>query len=251
MLKVPKTESLFRPQQVNTHQVTLGDTLWRGYAASNVLLLGDSFTNIYSMQAMGWGESSGFAEHLSRALGQDIDVIARNSDGAFATRELLQYDLAHGRDRLAGKKVVVWEFAARELSSGNWKLIPLQVRQPSKSEFYVPPSGSRVEVTATVLETSTVPQPGTVPYKDHIMALHLVDLNGLTNNRATDVLAYTWSMRDNEWTAAASLRAGEHIHVQLRAWNDVAAELGKFNRSELDDPALQLEEPAWADLLKE
>jgi hypothetical protein len=69
---------------------------------------------------MGWGESAGFAEHLSRALGlRAIDCIVRNSNGAFATREILSQELARGRDRLAGKKLVVWEFAARELAFGD------------------------------------------------------------------------------------------------------------------------------------
>jgi alginate O-acetyltransferase complex protein AlgJ len=30
-------------------------------------------------------------------------------------------ELTTGEDRLAGKKVVIWEFAARELAVGNWK----------------------------------------------------------------------------------------------------------------------------------
>jgi alginate O-acetyltransferase complex protein AlgJ len=50
-----------------------------------------------------------------------VDVIAQNDSGAFATRKLLSEALGAGEDRLAGKKVVIWEFAARELSVGDWR----------------------------------------------------------------------------------------------------------------------------------
>jgi len=94
-----------------------------------------------------------------------------------------------------------------------------------------------------------VPRPGTVPYKDHIEALHLVDVmpedsRGEAASHSQAVV-YLWSMRDNEWTSAARLRPGERVKLRLRPWSDVSAQYEKFNRTELDDPALQLEEPVW------
>jgi alginate O-acetyltransferase complex protein AlgJ len=44
-----------------------------------------------------------------------VDRITQNDEGAFATRQLLQRD----PDRLTGKRVVVYEFAARELALGD------------------------------------------------------------------------------------------------------------------------------------
>ena len=85
-----------------------------------MLLLGDSFTNIYSLASMGWCDSAGLADQLSYSLGRPLDRIVQNDDGAFATRALLQ---RAGPERLAGKRVVVWQFAARELVSGDWKVI--------------------------------------------------------------------------------------------------------------------------------
>jgi hypothetical protein len=70
---------------------------------------------------MGWGESAGLAPQLALALGRPIDVIAQNDAGAFATRQLLARELAAGEDRLAGKRVVIWQFAVRELGVGDWK----------------------------------------------------------------------------------------------------------------------------------
>jgi alginate O-acetyltransferase complex protein AlgJ len=57
-------------------------------------------------------------------------------------------------------------------------------------------------------------------------------------------------MRDNVLTAAARLRPGNHVTLRLRPWADVADQFEKINRSEIDDPAVQLEEPTWGELIK-
>ncbi len=122
MLKLPDDQSLFQPQATTIEKVL--DAAGAPFApdpAGDVLLLGDSFTNIFSQAPMGWGEAAGFAPHLALALGRPIDVIAQNDAGAFATRQLLARELAAGEDRLAGKRVVIWEFAMRELGVGDWK----------------------------------------------------------------------------------------------------------------------------------
>ena len=59
--------------------------------SSPVLLLGDSFTNIYSAPQMGWGPH-GLPEHLAYHLGKRVELIARNDAGAYATREMLKSD---------------------------------------------------------------------------------------------------------------------------------------------------------------
>jgi hypothetical protein len=60
-----------------------------------------------------------------------------------------------------------------------------------------------------------------------------------------------WGMRDNTWTAAADLRPGHELTVTLRPWDDVAAELERINRSELEDAALALEPAAWGEPARE
>jgi alginate O-acetyltransferase complex protein AlgJ len=247
LLGLPESQQYFRPQTVTIHQVPAGTGLWRPSADAGVLLLGDSFANIFSLEAMGWGEAAGFAEHLSRALGKPLDCILRNSDGSFATREQLQRELALGRDRLAGKKIVVWEFAARELSIGDWKLLPLDLGTPPPSKFFTPEPGHEKTITGTVAAISSVPRPGTVPYAEHILTAHLVDLDGAD---ATQALVCTWSMSAQKWTSAARLRPGDRVKLKVRAWSDVSAQYEKINRSELSDAALQLEEPVWGEIVE-
>ncbi|MBA2742967.1 MAG: hypothetical protein H0U43_01395 [Chthoniobacterales bacterium] len=251
MLKLPETQRLYPPESATTHQVIVGNGLWRPSADADVLVLGDSFANIFSLEALGWGESAGFVEHLSVSLGgRPLDCILRNSDGAFATREILARDLARGHDRLAGKKLVIWEFAARELAFGNWKAIDLKLGTPIASRFFAPAPGQVFDVTGTIEAISAAPRPGAVPYKDHIIAAHLVDLEivGGPHSDTIESLVYLMSMMDNKWTPAARLRAGDRVKLRLRAWSEVADQKEQINRSDLDDPELQLEEPAWAEL---
>lgn len=253
MLKLPPSQNFYRPEKVTIHEVLSGNALWHPTKDADILLLGDSFSNIFSLETAGWGESAGFAEHLSRALGgRPLDCILRNGEGANATREILSRDLARGRDRLAGKKLVVWEFVERELAIGDWKLLEMKLGEPPPARFFVPKTNEEVVVSGTVEAISTVPRAGTLPYKDHILALHLTDLtvdSGREQERL-ESLVYLWSMRDNVLTPAAHLRQGDHVILRLRAWTDVSDRYEKINRSEVEDPTVQLQEPCWGEILK-
>jgi len=133
MLKLPDDQSYFQPQAVTVHQVQDTDgNAWDSDPKADVLLLGDSFSNIFSLEGMGWGAAAGLGPQLSLALGRPIDVIAQNDSGAFATRQALARELAAGLDRLQGKRVLIWEFASRELSVGDWK--PIDWSAPARKE---------------------------------------------------------------------------------------------------------------------
>jgi hypothetical protein len=124
MLGLPEGQTLFRPFTEIIHEVDdeKGAPLEPSEKGS-VLLMGDSFTNVFTLEQMGWGVSAGLGPHLALALDRDVDVIARNDAGAHATRQLLFNALGGGEDRLAGKTVVVWELASRELTVGDFKPI--------------------------------------------------------------------------------------------------------------------------------
>ena len=120
MLDLPEEQALIGTETVTIRQVVDADgTPWRSSPDAQVLVLGDSFSNIYSLASMGWGTGAGFVEHLSLALQQPVDRIVQNDAGAYATRELLE---RAGAERLKGKKFVVWQFATRELVLGDWRV---------------------------------------------------------------------------------------------------------------------------------
>ena len=248
MLRLPPGQTFYTPETVTVRQVTDGERLWRPSPSADVLLLGDSFSNIFSLDGMGWGEAAGFAEHLGLALGRPIDALRRNDAGAWATRNMLAGELRRGNDRLAGKKLVIWEFAARELSGGDWKLIPLELGEKQPATFFVPPDGASPVVRGVVAAAASAPRPGAVPYRDHIVMVHLTDLEGVEGqSERSEAVVLMWSMRDNVWTHAARYRPGERITVRLRPWVEVSETLDAINRSELDDDDLLLADPCWGE----
>ena len=93
ILEVPSNSGLFAPQTVEITQLLPGSALSRGDDASSVLLLGDSFTNIYHRQEMEWGDGAGLGEQLMLRLGTGVQVIAINGGGATAVRESLAQNL--------------------------------------------------------------------------------------------------------------------------------------------------------------
>jgi alginate O-acetyltransferase complex protein AlgJ len=122
MLDLPRDTALYPPETVWLRRVLLpDDSLWRSTRESDVLVLGDSFANIYSLESMGWGTSAGFVEQLSYALRRPVDRLVQNDEGAVATRAMLQRD----PERLAGKRVVLYQFAVRELAQGDWQVLRL------------------------------------------------------------------------------------------------------------------------------
>lgn len=249
MLKLPAGQKVFPSEKVQLRQVLAGGQLWRPAADAEVLFLGDSFANIYSLEPMGWGESAGFVEHLSLALGLPVDAITRNDGGSHATREMLANELKRGTDRLEGKKLVIWEFAARELSSGDWKELSMDLGVKRDMETYVPAEGRTVAAEGIVRAVSPSPRPGSVPYKDHILMLHLTDLKSTGDPAAAgkDAIVYIWSMRENVSTPASRFRPGDTVRLRLRPWSDVTGKYEAINRSELDGEEFMLATPTWAE----
>ncbi len=249
MLDLPQRWNPYPDESVAIERVLQTDgSLWQVEKSAEVLVLGDSFSNIYSLDAMGWGESAGFVEHLGHSLQQPVDRIVRNDQGAFATRQILSRELARGRDRLAGKKVVVYQFATRELAFGDWRLLPLQLKQPAPSDFLRVTAGRKVQVRGIVQEVSAVPRPGSVPYRDHVVSIHLVDITQDDKAEAfSHAVVFMRSMTDNIWMPAARIRPGDELELTLSNWSDVADELDGLNRSELNELELQLQEPVWGE----
>ena len=248
MLRLPEDQDIYKKERATIHQVlSAGGELWRVTKNADVLLLGDSFTNVFSVGAMGWGESAGLAEQLSFYLQRPVDCLARNDNGSFVTREMLSLELARGRDRLAGKRVVVYQFAARELAIGNWKIVEMKLGEERPSRFVTPKPGEQMTVTGVIEEISPVPKPGSVPYKDHIVSIHLRDLEP----GGGQAIVYMWSMRDNKWTPAARYRAGKGLTLRLKSWYDVSDKLDAIKRSQLSADELNWEDPCWGEEQKE
>lgn len=265
MLSLPEGQTRFPPERVTTAPVTRSPGADAG--AAEVLLLGDSFSNVYSSReafaqqvdgaALDWGESAGLAEQLAFALQRPVDRIVRNAGGSHATRDALAREVARaageGRDRLADVRVVVYQFAMRELAQGDWKEIALAPPPAPGAHGHAEAAGPSLRrLRGTVAARSEVPRPGTVPYRDAVFAVHLRDVEAAGEGGATppaEVVVYLFGMRDDRWTAAAGWKPGESVELAVRAWDDpgVQQRYASYNRTELDDFDLLILPSFWAE----
>lgn len=127
MLTLPPGQDWIHPQTISAQMVSdRGGKRWRSSRGSEILLLGDSFSNVFSDPTLGWGAGAGLGEQLSYHLQRPLDKVAVNAGGALQGRQQLQRELSAGVDRLASKKVVVYQFATRELSQGDWRMVELR-----------------------------------------------------------------------------------------------------------------------------
>ena len=80
------------------------DGLGRPDANAEILLLGDSFANIYSLPTLGWGGGAGLAAQLSAELGRPVDTLTINDNGSYATRAALASAIRRGPRPLGGQE---------------------------------------------------------------------------------------------------------------------------------------------------
>lgn len=117
MLDLPATAPARPEVEVTIHPLSG----WAPDPDAPVILLGDSFTNIYSDPQLGWGAGAGLAEQLAARIGP-LDLVASNDGGVNGTRQAL----ARRRGRLDSKTTVIWQFAARDLTAkaDDWAVVP-------------------------------------------------------------------------------------------------------------------------------
>jgi alginate O-acetyltransferase complex protein AlgJ len=270
MLKLTANQKVFEPQTVTVEEV-IDEGTGRPVQASpdaDILLIGDSFTNIYSQADLGWGAGAGFAEYLAYRLGRPLDVIALNGGGAWRGRaELARSENAR---RLGRKKAIVYEFAIRDFTSEDWRVVPMvnpiaggdsadvpqvvqPVKQPApnpaaspKSEHSAtvnprpessPPKDVPLVVTGTILKTSKVPAPRTAPYKDCLTFIKIRVDNLVSGTYAdSELIAAFWAMKDNEWLPAASYAVGDKVRLTLMPLNKTEPQIRSMQRADdLDD----------------
>ncbi|OGU10765.1 MAG: hypothetical protein A2075_06325 [Geobacteraceae bacterium GWC2_58_44] len=245
MLKGSK-EYGYGKERVELRQIRQPDgTPWSASPDAEILFLGDSYANIFSLDGMGWGTGSGLVEQLGFHLRRPVDSILINDKGSFTTRQQLGNELKRGQDRLAGKKVVVYEFAARELALGNWKLIDLslgkraerpQTAAAAQAVEAAKAAPDGVQVEGVIEEITRPPRPGSTAYKDAVIAIHLKQVtSGGKPFAGSQIVVFCWGMRDDVATAATRYRRGERVALKLRPWSQVERKYGSYQRIELQN----------------
>ncbi|MCP4663889.1 MAG: hypothetical protein GY856_51550 [bacterium] len=138
-LRLPSWQNLFPRETVQIAPVVGIRPQGEPGEDAEILVLGDSFTNVYS-QGLDWGTDAGLAEQLAFHLERRVDRLAVNAGGASGSRQLLAREPA----RLARTKLVVFQFAMRELAVGDWLLItlPAHPSEPNADDRVATSEGS-------------------------------------------------------------------------------------------------------------
>lgn len=233
MLGLPAGQRLEPPMELELHPVAWKSTgeLVTPDSDSEVLLLGDSLTNVFSNPEQGMGQAAGLPEQLAFELDRAIDVIALDGKSATGVREAL----ARRPDGLKGKQIVVWQFGVRMLALGDGEWRRVEMPAP-KAEGANPPDvtgnvAPPVTVVGTLMEATRID-----PAKwDYPFCL------GVMEYKVEQVVAGKVD-GDRVWVAFPILD-----HHQATAANSFP--IGARHRLELEDVKLHydLEKVSWGD----
>ena len=240
MLQLPENQKRFRDESVVVKSVLRADgdpVSWHN--DSRILVLGDSFCNIFSLEKMGWGRAAGFVEQLGFYLRQPVDRIVINDNGAFASRLRLSNDLKHGDDRLKGKEVVIFQFAERELSFGDWRIIEIELDQTKIQTAENEKEEAETLISGIVSDFAYPPRPGSVPYRDALVALYFKEVRGVNTFFGNkEIIVYTWGLQDNHLVNVPFLQRGKRLQLSVVPWKKVENRYGSLNRVEIPDEKL-------------
>jgi alginate O-acetyltransferase complex protein AlgJ len=240
MLRLSPGQQLFAPQRVEIRRVVTEDgSRWAPQPSADLLLVGDSFTNIYSDPAMGWGDSAGFAEHLSLALGRPLDVLAENGGAAAAVR--LSLARAENRPRLIGKRLVIYQFAMRDLVGQHWPVVRLplaatgvsakpDVARPDEGRGFSP---AEIEIEGTIVQTSQVPDPQSAPYASCVGMVRVkIDRVVQGQFAGRELVAGLLVMRNRALLPPARYAAGDRLRLRLIPFSRAGREIRGLQRSD-------------------
>ena len=104
----------------------VGENIGASWRGSPVVLLGDSHSLVFHAGGDMHAQGAGLPDHLAYRLGFPVDVVAVRGSGATPSR----LSLFRRRDKMKGKRVVVWCFSVREFTEGQgWRKVPVIKRE--------------------------------------------------------------------------------------------------------------------------
>ncbi|HHN46525.1 MAG TPA: hypothetical protein ENN09_03705 [Planctomycetes bacterium] len=243
LLKLPASSPLFPEYTCTVEQVE--DEESGEWALSDpdapIVLLGDSFANVFSVGAMKWGDHAGLGQHLMLHLGRPVHVIAVNGGAPTVTRRNLSRS-----GNVSRKKLVVWEFVTRELIDPASEWEPVQVTGVKQAVSQNP-----VKMEARVIAVSRPPRPGEDPYAHCVTFSRYKVLSVLSGEYEGDeLLAVQWVMRNFKLLPAAKFRPGDvHRMVLVPFRPDIHPDLQQSK--ETDDTGDLTHQPYWVVEMKE
>jgi len=253
MLKLPEGQRLYGPESV---EVAAVEPVGEVSGGAEVLLLGDSFTNIYSSPSLAWGERAGFGEHLSYYLNAPVDTIALNGGGATVRQELVR---AARSGRLAGTRTLVYEFAIRDLYLEDWPPMalgdvprtparPKPVRDPIPEVTKLPRPGE-VVVSGTIVQMSKPMDPDSAPYDDGLIFGKLkIDRVESGSYEPKEAIVVFLAMRKRVLQPGARHKPGDRLRLRLVDLKKAPAAIQAMQRSDDTEDYELVPQFVWEEL---
>lgn len=234
---LPEEQEVLRVIDGETGEPVAGDK------SAPVVLLGDSFANIYHAPGIGFGDpqwdaasgaaepviAGGVGQHLAARLGQKIDVLAINGGGATDVRQ--QFAREREDDVVRDKQLVIWMLAERDLflsatPAGSEVLFRPVVWNPKRSR---PPAESAVAggqeklvVEGVLRERSGVNDPKATPYKDSLFTA-VFDVDSVVSGgfAEEEILVVLWGFRNRAYLPSSKIAAGQRYRLTLVPWDSM------------------------------
>ncbi len=253
MLDLKNPHESFAPERVFLKVIGEGTE----NKSSPVVLLGDSFVNVFDDPTLGFEKPAkpaeriraGFAQHLSLLLQQSLDVIAMNGKGSTGVRKALaaRYD-----DEVRSKKLVIWVIAARDLllsrnaardANIEWANVQFNPKHsPDAATTTSVPVYAPVVIEAKLVEKSKNQDPNGSPYRN---ALHtaLYDVEKVVSGKLENkqVLGIQWTFKEKIMQPTASFGTGQRYRLTLVPWES-KKELQSIN---LQDDSTAFDAERW------
>lgn len=204
---------------------------------SPILLLGDSFSQIYSNPELGFGIRGGLGETLAGALGLPVDLIAIPGGGANRARQAL----ALRPEGVTGKQLVIWQMSQRDLLFGRegWARVELPQAQsapPAEASGEGAAQQSRYKVLAFLEQVSELPP--VLDYADCLISAEYWMIDGylpVETRRVFYVFHPGWQdFEPSEWSRLAPSSVweleveplAEHVDLEDSCWIDTVGVRG-------------------------
>lgn len=187
---------------------------WQSVKQAPLLILGDSYTNIFTDANMGWGSNAGLGPTLSYLTQTEVDVIAFNGAGPTQTRA----QLARREKPFSGAKVVIWLVAIRELAQGSWPLITIAPASQINESVPItaPTSFQALHIRAKLKTHVSSLNPNGTPYANAVINLKFDVLEVLEGEyQEPEILCKFPLLLNRQLQPVAQIVSGQHVTLKL------------------------------------
>ena len=195
---------------------------------SEIILLGDSFTNIYSSnEGLGWGNNAGLPEHIASNVGTPIDVISINGGGATEVRKKLAQRRGSSED-MKNKKVVIWAITCRDLFLSQEQCIDRNISWENVSFDKRPlekkPTNNKITIRAKLIEKPKIPDPNQTTYKDLLYGADyeiIETISGQVPEEGKKIAIVNWAFKNRVLLPSANYEIGSVRNLQLMPFEEM------------------------------